>query len=164
LRPGISFITLDKPWAPDESIVGQVTINPADDRLLIFSIDPDTAPANTLSPVNAVIDPLVSGPGDGLPAAAPGQRYLLTQDTGATGNQSNPLAWSSAIGQPLIAKANDIIEYVGNRWRISFNSTIEQDIQYVTNITTGIQYRWADSTWVKSIDGLYPGGSWNLIL
>jgi hypothetical protein len=164
LRPGISYITLDKPWAPDESIIGSITINPADDRLLIFDINPDTAPANTLAPVNAVINPLVSGPGEGLPIAAAGQRYLLTESTGDVDNAQNPRAWASALGQPLIANANDIIEYDGARWRVAFYSQNETAIQYVTNITTGIQYRWADSMWVKSIDGLYPGGSWNLVL
>jgi hypothetical protein len=164
LRPGISYITLDKPWDPDNSIVGTVTINPADDRLLIFNIDPDTAPQNTLSPVNAVINPLISGPGNGLPNAAIGQRYLLTESTGNSANAANPAGWASVLGQPLIANANDIIEYDGTRWRVNFYSGNETAVQYVTNLTTGIQYRWADSMWVKSIDGLYPGGSWNLVL
>jgi hypothetical protein len=164
LRPGISFITLDNPWEPDTSIVGTVSINPADDRLLIFNIDPDTAPQNTLPPVTAVINPLISGPGDGLPAAAVGQRYLITESTGATDNTDNPDAWKSNIGQPLIAAANDIVEYTGTRWRVEFNSRESEDVQYVTNINTSIQYKWTGAEWVKSIDGIYPGGAWNIIL
>lgn len=164
LRPGVSYITLDKPWAPDESIVGTISVNPGDDRLLIFNIDPDTVPANTLSPVNAVINPLVSAPGEGLPPAVAGQRYLLTDSTGSTQNSANPQIWLGMLGQPLIANANDIIEYDGSRWRVVFYSGNETAIQYVTNLTTGIQYRWADGAWVKSIDGLYPGGSWNIVL
>lgn len=164
LRPGVSYITLDKPWAPDESIVGTISVNPGDDRLLIFNIDPDTVPANTLSPVNAVINPLVSAPGEGLPPAVAGQRYLLTDSTGSTQNSANPQIWLGMLGQPLIANANDIIEYDGSRWRVVFYSGNETAIQYVTNLTTGIQYRWADGAWVKSIDGLYAGGSWNIVL
>jgi hypothetical protein len=164
LRPGVSYITLDNPWDPDNSIVGTVSINPADDRLLIFNIDPDTAPQNTLPPVTAVINPLISGPGDGLPAAALGQRYLITESTGATANTDNPDAWKSNIGQPLIAAANDIVEYTGTRWRVEFNSRESEDVQYVTNINTSIQYKWTGSEWVKSIDGIYPGGAWNIIL
>jgi hypothetical protein len=164
LRPGISIVTLDNPWDPDSSIVGTVTVNPADDRLFIFNIDPDTAPRNTLDPITAIVNPQVSGPGLGLPAAAVGQRYLLTAGTGNSDNSNNPIAWQGTNNQPLIANANDIIFYDGSRWRIEFNSQNLSDVQYVTNITTGIQYKWAGGKWIKSIDGLYQGGSWNLIL
>ena len=164
LRPGVSYITLDNPWNPDSNIVGTVTLNPADNRLLIFNIDPDTAPQNTLLPVDSVIDPLLSGPGDGLDSSLLGQRYLLTQPTGNTNNTQNPVAWLGTGGQPLLANANDIIEFDGVRWEIVFSSQTSTEVQYVTNLTTGIQYKWTGDAWVKSIDGLYAGGSWNLIL
>ena len=166
LRPGISYITLDVPWDPDSSIIGTVSINPADSRFLLFDINPDTAPANTLDPVNAIINPLLSGPGAGLPAPVYGQRYLLTESTGDIDNPigTNPAAWVGTNNIPLIAKKNDIIEYDGAKWRVAFNSSNLTDIQYVTNITTNIQYRWDGANWFKSIDGLYQEGSWNLIL
>ena len=164
LRPGISYITLDNPWAPDSSIVGTIAVNPADDRLLIFNIDPDTAPQNTLDPVDSVVNPLTAAPGDGLPAAAAGQRYLLTESTGNVNNTSNPTAWQGTSGQSLLANAGDIIEYSGSRWNVVFDSRNLADAQYVVNLTTGIQYFWDSEKWVKSIDGLYAGGSWNLIL
>jgi hypothetical protein len=164
LRPGISYITLDNPWAPDSSIIGTIAVNPADDRLLIYNIDPDTAPQNTLSPVDAVINPLTTAPGDGLDSSLTGQRYLLNESTGSATNSANPLAWEGTGGQPLIAHANDIIEYNGTRWEIAFNSRDTTDAQYVINLTTGIQFYWNGTKWVKSIDGLYTGGSWNLVL
>ena len=177
LRPGISYVTLDNPWEPDTQIVGTVALNPADDRFLLFNIDTATAPQNTLAPIDAVINPLLSAPGDGLDSSLTGQRYLLTEPTGSTENtgpySSNPRGWAGLNGQPLIARANDIVEYDGQRWRVSFDSQNMPDTQYVTNITTGIQYKWlgipvadvnAVGEWVKSYDGLYPGGSWNLIL
>lgn len=164
LRPGISYVTLDNPWNPDDSIVGTVVVNPSDDRLFIISIDPDTAPQNTLDPVTAIVNPLVSAPGIGLPTPAVGQRYILTEGTGASANADNPSAWLGTGNQPLIAGANDIIYYDGARWRIEFDSSEQSAVQYVTNLTTGIQYKWTGDQWVKSIDGLYEGGSWNLIL
>jgi hypothetical protein len=176
LRPGISFISLDDPWNPDQSIVGTVAVNPADERFLLFTVDPDTAPANTLPPIDAIINPLLSGPGDGLDSSLLGQRYLLTEGTGNVNNTANPPAWQGLSGQILIANANDIIEYNGTRWTVVFDSRSQgEDIQYVTNITTGIQYKWipadqdvegpdAYGSWVKSYDGLYPGGSWTLTL
>ena len=72
LRDGVSLIKLQQEDGTD--VIGTVAYDPTDDRFLLFSVDPDTVPANTLSPVTAVINPLVSGPGAGLPAAAQGQR------------------------------------------------------------------------------------------
>jgi len=41
-------------------------------------------------------------------------------------------------------------------------------VQFVTNLTTGLQYRWSGSErgaeWVKSYEGLYTGGEWSLVL
>jgi hypothetical protein len=146
------------------TIVGTVVIDPTDDRLLIYDIDPDTAPQNTLDPINAIINPLLSGPGDGLPAPAIGQRYLLTESTGNYDNTANPTSWNGTSGQPLVANANDIIEWNGTRWRVVFVSEGETAAQYVTNITTGTQYEWTGTSWIKSYQGVYPGGTWSLVL
>jgi hypothetical protein len=162
LRPGISYIKLEQPDGTD--VVGTVAFDPTDDRFLLFTVDADTVPANTLAPVTAVIDPLRSGPGAGLTPAALGQRYLLTEDTGSF-DQGSAEAWQGTSGQPLVAHANDIVEYDGTRWQVSFDSTSSPDnIQYVTNITTEIQYRWTGQAWVKSYQGLYTGGTWSLVL
>ena len=165
LRPGISYITLEQPDGTDVS--GTVAYDPTDDRFLLFTVNAATVPANTLPPITAVIDPLISGPGSGLPAAATGQRYLLTQDTGAWSNPdtTNPVAWEGTLGQPLVARANDIIEYDGDYWQIAFDRTSSPDnIQYVTNLTSELQYRWTGTAWVKSYQGIYPGGQWTLVL
>lgn len=161
LRPGISQIYLEQDDGTE--VVGTVAFDPTDDRFLLYTIDEDTIPANTLDPVTAVIDPLRSGPGAGLASAAVGQRYLLTENTGS--ESSYATAWEGTGGQPLIAQANDIIEYDGTRWLVSFDSVNSPDnIQYVTNITTSIQYKWTGQIWVKSYQGLYPGGTWRIVL
>lgn len=165
LRPGISYIALAQPDGTE--VTGTVAFDPTDDRFLLFTLNEGTVPPNTLSPVNAVIDPLVSGPNAGLPAPAVNQRYLLTQNVGSYSNPSmtGPEAWAGTSGQPLVAHANDIVEWDGVRWQIYFDSTSSPDnIQYVTNITTELQYRWTGSAWVKSFQGLYPGGQWSLVL
>jgi len=165
LRPGISYITLEQPDGTE--ITGTVAYDPTDDRFLLFTVNEGTVPPNTLAPITAVIDPLISGPGFGLPAAAAGQRYLFTQATGNYNNPglTNPDAWEGVSGQPLVAQANDIVEYDGSRWQISFDSASSPDnIQYVTNLTTELQYRWTGSAWIKSYQGLYPGGEWSLVL
>lgn len=164
LRPGISQLRLEQPDGTE--VVGTIAVDPNDDRFVIFDADIDTVPQNTMPPVNAVIDPLISGPGNGLPAAADGQRYLLTEDTGGVNNANNPAAWTGANGRGLVAKTNDIIEYNTSYgyWRTVFHAEQETAVQYVSNLTTGIQYRWTGEMWIKSYQGVYYGGQWRLVL
>ena len=160
IRPGISQIYLEQPDGTE--VIGTIVVDPSDERFLLYTVDEDSVPQNTLAPVDAVIDPLVSGPNAGLPAPVTGVRYLLTESTGSF-TEGSAAAWEG--NQPLVANANDIIEYDGDRWVVSFDSTSSPDnIQYVTNITTSIQYRWTGAGWVKSYQGLYPGGLWRLVL
>ena len=131
---------------------------------MLYDVDIDTVPQNTLTPIDAVINPLTAGPQDGLDSAIDGQRYLLTEDTGSLDNVGPAQAWVGANGRPLVAQANDIIQYSNNYWRVVFMASTQPADQYVTNITTGIQYRWTGDSWVKSYQGVYPGGTWRLVL
>jgi hypothetical protein len=163
IHPNISQLRL---MQDDESeVIGTITVNPNDERFLILDIDQDTQPQNTMSPVNAIIDPLMSAPDYGLPAAAEGQRYLLTNDTGDSENRFPVEAWLGGAGnRALVAKANDIIEFRGGYWVVTFASSTQAAQQYVTNLTTGIQYEWTGDAWIKSYQGVYPGGTWRLVL
>ena len=162
LRNGISQVRLTNPYDESE-IVGTIAYHPNDDRFLLFTVDADTVPTNTLDPVLSIVDPLRKGPGAGLSAAASGQRYLFVEGTG-TNADGDAEAWRGTDGSSLVASANDIVEYDGTRWNVVFDSSNLSDIQYVTNITTSIQYRWAQEQWLKSYEGLYPGGEWSLVL
>ena len=163
MRPGVSQLRLDQPDGSE--VIGTIVLDPNDERLLLFSVDEDTVPQNTLTAIDAVINPLSSGPGQGLPAAVAGQRYLLTEDTGAEDNVGPASAWVGVNGRPLVAQANDIIEYDGARWDAVFIADQQPDqVQYVTNLTTGIQYEWTGQMWIKSYQGVYPGGEWSLVL
>ena len=159
-RPGISQIRLDNLWGDNTQIIGTASYDPTDDRFLLLDIDEDTTPQNTLTPVNAVIDPLLAGPGAGLSVAVVGQRYLILNDIGDYNNPEPAIAWGV-----LVAKANDIIEYTSTGWEVAFEAGMQyNNIQFVTNITTNLQYRWTGNEWVKSYEGLYPGGEWSLVL
>jgi len=162
LRPGVSQIRLIQP--DDTEVIGTITLDPNDDRFVLYDVDIDTVPQNTLDPVDAVVNPLLSGPLNGLDSALDGQRYLLTEGTGALGNEGPAEAWVGANGRPLVASANDIIEYQNGYWRVKFDASAQSSIQYVTNITTGVQYMWTGETWIKSYQGLYPGGQWIRVL
>jgi hypothetical protein len=162
LRPGISQLRLLQ--EDDTEVIGTIALDPNDERFVIFDVDTDTTPQNTLDPIDAVINPLVSGPQEGLDSALDGQRYLLTEATGDESNIAPAVAWLGANGRQLIADANDIIQYSDNYWRVVFRASGAASGQYVTNITTGIQYEWNGAAWVKSYQGVYPGGTWSLVL
>lgn len=146
------------------NIFGTIAYHPTDDSILLYNIDEDSKPSNTIPAVNAVIDPRRSGPGAGLPAAEMGTRYLLTGPIGAAINQDGADAWKGSTGDDLIANRFDIIEYDGVNWTIAFDSSSTTSVEYVTNINTGIQYTWRDGAWRKSYEGEYPAGMWQLIL
>lgn len=156
LRPGISQLRFEQPDGTE--VIGTVALDPNDDRFLLLDVDIDTVPQNTLTAINAIINPQASGPGAGLPAPALGQRYLLTEDVGG----SQP--WIGENGRQISASANDIIEYNGTCWRIVFLAVAQPGEQFVTNLTTNQQYLWTGTEWIKSYQGVYPGGTWRLVL
>jgi hypothetical protein len=160
LRPGISQIWLQNPFMGTE-IVGTIVPDPLDDRFLIYDIDPDTLPQNTLDPVDSVINPLVTGPNAGLPGPINGRRYLIVEDIGSPGNTT--IAWGA-----LIANANDIVEFdaTSGEWFVSFDSQSATTVEYVTNLTTDLQYRFAynDNLWMKSYEGWYAQGDYSIVI
>ena len=160
IRPGISQIWLQNPFM-DTEIVGTIVPDPVDDRLLIYDIDPDTLPQNTLDPVDSVINPLVTGPNAGLPAAENGIRYLIVDNIGSEGDTT--IAWGN-----VVAYANDIIEYDSTmgEWFVSFDSAQATTVEYVTNLTTSIQYRYVNTedAWMKSWEGWYDQGDYSIVI
>ena len=159
IRPGISQIWLQNPYM-NTDIVGTIVPDPTDDRLLIYDIDVDTLPQNTLSPVNSVVNPLISGPNAGLPGPVNGVRYLLVESVGSAGSPT--VAWGD-----LIANANDIVEYDADSasWYVSFDSRVSTTVEYVTNLTTSIQYRYTpDGVWMKSYEGWYAQGDYSIVI
>lgn len=160
VRPGISQIWLQNPFM-DTDIVGTIVPDPIDDRLLIYNIDPDTLPENTLDPVDSVINPTVTGPNAGLPGPINGRRYLIVEDIGSDGSPT--VAWGD-----LIANANDIIEFdaPSMSWFVAFSSQEAITVQYVTNLNTSIQYRYvpADEVWMKSYEGWYEQGDYSIVI
>ena len=161
LQAGVSQVRLDTPVG---EVVGTVAYHPSNDYQLLFTVDSDTIPTNDLSPVDKVINPLKVAPGAGLSANAIGQRYIILNSIGDTDNTDGPDAWKDSAGNDFYASANDIIEYDGVRWNVVFDSSTETGVHYVTNTTTGIQYRWTGSNWVKSWEGEYQAGEWSIVI
>lgn len=165
IREGISMIALENPYM-ETDIMGTISYNPLDDRFLTYNVDPDTLPPNTLAAVDSVIDPLVKWPGNDLPVAAVGQRYLvlnlIPQQGPYPAPSTVPPAWPGLAGG---APAGSIIQYGPSGWSVSFNPEIADSVQFVTNTNSGIQYRWVpEEGWMKSWEGFYDQGNWRIIL
>ncbi len=135
-------------------IVGTISTTPLDETILLFNIDSDTIPANTLTSVAKIINPLTFNPG----SPADGTRYLLVETLG----DSTVNAWGDIEASP-----NDIIQFSTstNKWSVAFDASNPDSTQhYVTNTNTGIQYRFNGTSWVKSYEGIYRAGKWTMVL
>ena len=165
LQNGISQVRIS---SDDEELllIGTVSYHPTDSSLLIFNPDIDTLPTNTLTAINAIINPNKETVDSSITNPAVGTRYLILNAIGSSINTSGygPIAWHGVDNTDLVANANDIIEYNGNHWTVSFDSQADTSVQYVSNLNTGIQYKWNLNQWVKSYEGEYKSGLWSLIL
>lgn len=160
LTNGISQIRLEQPGV---TVIGTVAYHPTDDSMLLFTPIVDTLPANNLNPINAIIDPFNITVNSDLLVPLPGTRYLILNDIGDPINQHGAAVWNRP-GQPqLIARANDIIEFDGFKWSVSFDSTSTSTVKYVTNLRTNTQYKWKDQQWTKSVEGQYGAGAWSFV-
>jgi len=156
LREGISQLRLKKnkdPGSLDGDIIGKLSIDDNNLNTLLVDIDTDTLPANTLTPFNGIVNPQQNFPGDGtLPDAELGQRYLITASTAQQWDNVN-------------ANVNDIIEYNGNAWVLSFTSSSQaNNVHYALNLITNDQFEWNGTEWFNSYEGIYNEGFWRLYL
>jgi hypothetical protein len=77
---------------------------------------------------------------------------------------SGPAAWKNLDDSDVFIKANSIIEWNGSRWVSVFDPEEMATNVYITNLRTGIQYKWDGVQWLKSFEGEYLPGSWRLTL
>ncbi len=77
---------------------------------------------------------------------------------------SGPDAWKNSNGSDTHIKANSIIEWNGSRWTMIFDPDDFDTNIFITNLRTGIQYKWDGVQWLKSFEGEYLPGSWRLTL
>lgn len=153
---GTSQIRLTQPNG--DEIVGTIATTTLDDTILLYSIDQDTIPANTLTAVKKIINPLTFAPG----TPVNGDRYLIIDQIGDSTATVQSSTWGS-----LVARVGDIIEYSSaqSKWLKVFDASDPDSTQhYVTNLNTGIQYRFNGTEWVKSYEGVYTQGNWSIVI
>ena len=153
---GTSQIRLTQP--DGNEIIGTIATTTLDDTILLYTIDSDTIPSNTLTAVKKIINPATFNPG----TPANGDRYLIINDVGDSTATFQSATWGS-----LVASVGDIIEYnsTSGNWRVAFDASNPDSTQhYVTNLHTGIQYKFTGSEWFKSYEGVYTQGNWTIVL
>ena len=155
---GTSQIRLTQPNGNE--IVGTIATTTLDDTILLYTIDSDTIPNNSVAPVGPtvkkIINPATFDPG----TPTTGDRYLIINDIGDSTASFQSATWGS-----IVASVGDIIEYDGTKWVKKFDASNPDSTQhYVTNLNTGIQYRFNGTEWVKSYEGVYTAGNWSIVL
>ena len=137
---------------PDEVIL-RITENTDNENSLHYTLDTTTLPNDTITMINGIIDPSKSYPGNGnIPEAQAGQRYLLTESVIQNG------MWGT-----VVADANDIIEYNGSDWIVSFDSSAVNAPAYTTNANTLAKLYYTGDDWVLAIEGIFEQGYWRIV-
>lgn len=165
-RSGLSQIQLTR-LDINQSVNGTVAVNSTDETTLIINWDEDTIPSDMVitgstgdrNKIDYIIDPTNFNP---TTIKANGVRVLLLGAIGSTTNTDGADAWKNADNTDFVASENDIVEWTGTKWQILFDASTVTEIKFVTNLNTGIQYKWTGTEWVKSIEGEYRNGAWRI--
>ena len=182
-KAGLSQLQIKRKLLPGEtgsiSINGAITINELDRSKLQIVWDEDTIPTNSslTSPsgrnntgsVDFIIDPQKYNPNSTTKVA--GLRLLLLGDINTSSNvgaagYDGPDAWKNTDNSDFVAGQNDIVEWDGSSWSIVFDASADDGTttKYITNLNTGVQYRWSGTEWILSWEGEYQKGTWRLAL
>jgi hypothetical protein len=187
-KAGISQIRLRKSDSTNY-VIGTFTINPLNETEISINWDMDTLPTNNVlegparnpsswSTLDKIVDPLTYNPTNDK---TPGLRLMILGDLNPSENvgqtvgetpytfaYDGPDAWKHSIlvngSYDFVAGYGDIVEWDGSRWHVVFDATDATDITYISNLTTGTQYKWTGTEWIQSYEGEYSHGTWMLYL
>ena len=165
-KNGLSKIYLNREGI-DAQVVGTVAVNEANPFQLLINWDEDTIPTDTVivgpittsGSVDFIVDPTKFDPST---VKQNGKRLLLLKGIGDSDNEDGADAWKGDSNIDLVAGANDIIEWNGTNWEVIFDASTTTDLTHVTNLNTGVQYKWNGSEWLLSFEGEYRKGTWKI--
>jgi len=161
----VSKIHLTNANNNNNTITGTISLNPFDDNVINVNWDSDSFPQDTVidgrTSIDYIIDPTNFNPSN---IKVAGIRLLLLNDVGDATATESPVAWQNTDGTGIIASANDIIEWDGNKWNVVFDASSATSVTYTTNLNTSVQYRFSEGEWLLSVDGEYPVGTWRINL
>ena len=128
-----------------KDIIGYISYGNAD-NILTFDVIAETLPVATQLPINKIINPHVDVP-------VIGERYIITEDIGA-----GSITWGG-----LVANTQDIIEYVGSNWVVTFAASANT-IEYVLDLDTGVLLNLINHAWYDFVNTTYSAGYFRLML
>ena len=153
----------------DSVFTGTIKLLTSNETELSISWDTDTFPQDSIisgplgnrTTIDYIIDPSRFDP---TSVKTPGLRFLILEDLGSDDNEQGPTAWVNGNGSNFVAKTNDIIEWDGSVWTVVFDAANTSAVTYVTNLNTNVQYKFVNGSWLLSVDGDYPVGTWRIDL
>src|SRR6056300_217451 len=165
-KNGLSKIYLNREGI-DAQVVGTVAVNEANPFQLLINWDEDTIPTDTVivgpittsGSVDFIVDPTTFNPSD---VKQNGKRLLLLKGIGDSDNEDGADAWKGDSNIDLVAGANDIIEWNGTNWEVIFDASTITVLTHVTDLNTGVQYKWNGSEWLLSFEGEFRKGTWKI--
>ena len=190
--PGLSAVYFTQ--ANSTELRGTFVVNELDPTYLVVTIEEkpsNSVITSTVYPtgrttIDAIVDPYKFNPisNFGGQANVPaGTRYLMLDDVNSSANvgglmkygqdpydgssrdpYDGPDAWKNADGTDAVIKNNSIIEWTGSYWETVFEPSADTSEIYVTNLRTGVQYRWDGEQWLRSFEGEYAAGYWRFEL
>ncbi len=174
VQDGISRILLRPATDIEDTsfdFIGRITIDTVNVNKLTWGLDLETLPVDTVISVDAIIDPQRNEPGADLPIAIAGQRYIIANDIELS-NEEKIVANEAEVGDfnsptkawgNLIARMDDIIEYNGVIWSVSFDASVETATKHTTNNFTGKKLEFTlDRGWIQVPDGVWSPGFWRI--
>jgi hypothetical protein len=155
----VNSSTISLRWVSDVGddsldIVGYITLDPTLDNVLDYVIQSATLPLSTQIPVLGVINPHTEVPGNGLPAANKGQRYILNTAIGGP-----TVAWGN-----LTANPNDIVQYDGANWNVVLDASTDTTLEFVQDTSTNQLLKLVNHAWTDAINGIYGPGYFRINL
>ena len=176
-KAGLSKIFFLQPNGSE--LRGTFTVNAIDPTYLTVTIEDkpsnsiiySTVYPNGRTTIDAVINPQTFNPviTFGSIAEIPaGTRYLMLDSVNISENRGQPGydgpdAWKNLNGSDPVIVENSIIEWNGTSWE-TLVSPESEEVLYVTNLKTGIQYKLEAGQWLKSFEGEYAAGTWRFDL
>ena len=165
---GLSKILLNRQDI-DTRVSGTFAVNELNETQLIINWDEDTIPTDTVftgvnsrGTVDYIIDPTKFNPTD---IKQTGVRLLLLADV-----NNDADAWKNTDTTLTALNENDIIEWNGSAWTVLFDASANLKdsegftTKFITNLNTGIQYKWTGEQWLLSFEGEYRKGTWQIQL
>ncbi|BDR25884.1 hypothetical protein RVBP17_0730 [Pseudomonas phage sp. 30-3] len=144
---------------PDIEIIGY--IEPSSTNTTTFTPIDETLPSATIPPINRIIDPSKMFPGNKLPEAQIGQRYMVLNSL--TKGEEPAIKNSYPWGNSFVAYDSDIIEYTGTQWVVTFNARVTNNSPvYVRNLYDKELYKFKDREWQYGYAGDYKAGYWRV--